>query len=104
MRLRALASALPLAFTLLVTTATAAPAAGASLSLLSAAAPDNTPRGPRIYLLPYPAGDTFDMCQGNNQGSHTLHGQYAWDFCMPIGTPVVASRAGTVKWVQQGFT
>jgi len=105
MQLRSLAAALPLALTLIFSTASPAPAAG-PVSVLSAAAPapDNAPRGPRIYKLPFPAGYSFTMCQGNNQGSHTGHGQYAWDFCMPIGTPVVASRGGTVKWIRQEFT
>lgn len=98
-------SALPLALSLMFATVSPAPAAG-PLSLLGATspAPDTTPRGPRIYKLPYPAGFTFTMCQGNDQGSHTEHGKYAWDFCMPMGTPVVASRAGTVKWIRQDFT
>jgi hypothetical protein len=97
-----------LAFVLAVCAAFAAvtPAPAATpLAVLSATAPvpDNTPRGPKIYKLPYPAGFTFTMCQGNNQGSHTGNGKYAWDFCMPIGTPVTASRGGTVKWVRQDF-
>jgi murein DD-endopeptidase MepM/ murein hydrolase activator NlpD len=104
MQLRSLAAALPLALSLLFTTVSPAPAAG-PLAILNAAAPapDSVARGPRIYKLPYPAGYTFTMCQGNNQGSHTQHGTYAWDFCMPIGTPVVASRGGTVKWIRQDF-
>jgi murein DD-endopeptidase MepM/ murein hydrolase activator NlpD len=104
MQLRSLASALPLALTLAFASVSPAPAAG-TLAVLSApgSAPD-VPRGPRIYKLPYPAGYSFTMCQGNNQGSHTGHGQYAWDFCMPIGTPVTASRGGAVKWIRQDFT
>jgi murein DD-endopeptidase MepM/ murein hydrolase activator NlpD len=102
MNLRPLASALPLALTIVFASAAPAPAAGA-LAVLSPAAPDAA-RGPRIYKLPYPAGFSFTMCQGNNQGSHVDHGRYAWDFCMPIGTPVTASRGGTVKWVRQDFT
>ncbi|HLG70816.1 MAG TPA: M23 family metallopeptidase [Chloroflexota bacterium] len=107
MKVRSLVSALPLALSLVAASAAPAPAAG-SLAIFGATAPapetDSTPRGPRIYKLPYPAGFTFTMCQGNNQGSHTENGKYAWDFCMPIGTPVVASRAGTVKMIRQDFT
>lgn len=103
MELRSLVSAIPLAFGLVLASAAPAPAAQ-PLAVLSPAAPDNTPRGPRIYKLPYPAGFTFTMCQGNNQGSHTENGKYAWDFCMPIGTPVVASRGGTVRMLRQEFT
>src|SRR5207247_1518663 len=46
-------------------------------------------------------GVSLRMCQGNNTGTHTGTGQYAWDFCMPIGTPVVASREGTVRAIRQ---
>ncbi|HLY65620.1 MAG TPA: M23 family metallopeptidase [Chloroflexota bacterium] len=93
---------MPLALSLIATTVLPAPAA-APTGISGAPAPD-VPRGPRIYKLPYPAGMSFTMCQGNNQGSHTEHGQYAWDFCMPIGTPVTASRGGTIKWIRQDFT
>jgi murein DD-endopeptidase MepM/ murein hydrolase activator NlpD len=43
------------------------------------------------------------VCQGNNHagGTHTGLAQFAWDFCMPIGTPVEAARSGTVKAVRQ---
>jgi len=104
MDFRSLAAALPLALVTVFASAVPAPAA-APLAVLSASAPaPDVPRGPRIYKLPYPAGMSFTMCQGNNQGSHTANGQYAWDFCMPIGTPATASRAGTVKWIRQDFT
>jgi hypothetical protein len=97
--------AFAVATSLIAASAMPAPAA-TSLAVLSAPAPapDTTPRGPRIYKLPYPAGFSFTMCQGNNQGSHTENGTYAWDFCMPIGTPVTASRAGTVTMIRQDFT
>jgi murein DD-endopeptidase MepM/ murein hydrolase activator NlpD len=60
-------------------------------------------RGPRIYKLPYPGGLSFDVCQGNNHagGTHTGAAAYAWDFCMDVGTPVVAARGGTVRAVRQ---
>jgi len=71
----------------------------------AAAVPTDVARGPRIYKLPYPQGMTFTMCEGNNQGeTHTGAGAYAWDFCMPLGTPVTASRGGTVRMIQQSFT
>src|SRR5258708_7789415 len=66
--------------------------------------PAPAPQGPRIYKLPYPGGSAFDVCQGNNHAgwTHVGLGAYAWDFCMPSGTPVVAARAGTVLAVRQG--
>ncbi len=104
MQTRTLASAFPLALSLLFASAAPAPAASPLAVLSAPASAPDVPRGPRIYKLPYPAGFTFTMCQGNNQGSHTGNGQYAWDFCMPIGTPLTASRGGTVKWIRQEFT
>ncbi|SRR5581483_9621867 len=105
MRLRSAVAALPLALSLLVTLSSPAPAASFNV-LGGPAAPalPDVPRGPRIYKLPFPAGMSFRMCQGNGEGTHVGHGLYAWDFCMPIGTPVTASRGGTVKWLRQDFS
>jgi murein DD-endopeptidase MepM/ murein hydrolase activator NlpD len=102
MRVRSLFSALPLALTLAFAMATPAPAAAPAHQ--SAGAYDAPLPGSRVYKLPFAQGTTFSMCQGHNQGSHTENGEYAWDFCMPIGTPVLAARGGTVKFVQQQFT
>jgi murein DD-endopeptidase MepM/ murein hydrolase activator NlpD len=102
MRLRSLLSALPLALSLAFTLASPAPAAVPSHQ--PAGSYDPPLPGSRVYKLPFALGVTFTMCQGHNQGSHTENGEYAWDFCMPIGTPVLASRGGTVKFVQQQFT
>jgi len=106
MRAPSILSSLSLALTLLFAGALPAPAASTFALRSAAPAPalPDVPRGPRIYQLPYPGGMTFTMCQGNNQGTHTDNGEFAWDYCMPIGTPVVASRAGTVKMIRQDFT
>ncbi len=59
-----------------------------------------------VYVLPYEPGRTFVVGQGNcSTGSHakgTLE-QYAYDFLMPIGTPVVAARDGIVLLVEERF-
>jgi len=49
------------------------------------------------YVLPFPAGESSWVIQGNNS-SHNHNGaqQYAWDFRRPCGSPVLASRDGTV--------
>ncbi|HKA90197.1 MAG TPA: M23 family metallopeptidase [Haliangiales bacterium] len=52
------------------------------------------------YYLPWARGVTYRCTQGNNQGSHTGAGAYAWDFGLPTSTPVWAARAGTVSLVQ----
>lgn len=50
------------------------------------------------YYLPYACGATFQCTQGNNTNfSHKGKEAYAWDFGMPIGTAVLASRGGTVS-------
>ena len=51
------------------------------------------------YILPFQAGETFKT--GLTNCSSSFHGtgradQYAYDFDMPIGTPFIAARAGTV--------
>lgn len=50
------------------------------------------------YLLPWPAGVTR-LCVQGNRGvvSHReADGEVAWDFAMPVGSPVVAARGGRV--------
>ena len=58
------------------------------------------------YVLPYPPGQGYRVLQGNcgsfshNSGSHQ---EYAYDFRMPIGSVVVAARAGQVDTVVERF-
>lgn len=54
------------------------------------------------YILPWQVGETYKVGQGNcTFGSHREDslGKYAYDFPMPLGTSIVASRAGTVVHV-----
>lgn len=58
------------------------------------------------YVLPYEVGTTHRVSQGNcSNGSHSpgTGDQYAYDFIMPIGTTLIASRAGTVTRIVQTF-
>lgn len=49
------------------------------------------------YTLPFEAGTSRWCVQGNRSTcSHRGNHKYSYDFWMPIGTPVVASRSGTV--------
>lgn len=54
-----------------------------------------------LLQAPWPCGDTFTVSQGND-GAHTHFGkeQYAWDFALPVGTPVLAAADGTVAMVR----
>ncbi|MBE9069816.1 M23 family metallopeptidase, partial [Leptolyngbya cf. ectocarpi LEGE 11479] len=56
------------------------------------------------YILPYPVGLSFVVGQGNcTDGSHSQDQKYAYDFDMPIGTEIIASRAGVVLAVEERF-
>jgi murein DD-endopeptidase MepM/ murein hydrolase activator NlpD len=48
-------------------------------------------------LLPFPAGRTFLVCQGNRGVvSHRDWEEFAYDFAMPVGSDVCAARGGVV--------
>lgn len=52
---------------------------------------------PTAYYLPLPCGMSSTITQGNNGGtSHTGTSAFAFDFSVPLGTPLVAIAAGTV--------
>jgi Peptidase family M23 len=54
-----------------------------------------------VYLLPYLAGQSYRVTQGyNGKFSHTGADQYAIDWDLPEGTPVVAARGGLVVKVK----
>jgi murein DD-endopeptidase MepM/ murein hydrolase activator NlpD len=52
------------------------------------------------YILPYPVGDSYRLMQGYcySKGGH--RNQLAYDFETPVGTPVIASRAGLVMEIR----
>jgi murein DD-endopeptidase MepM/ murein hydrolase activator NlpD len=55
-------------------------------------------------LLPFEAGDTAFVSQGNNgRFTHHGHSRYAFDFNVPIGTAVVAAAPGLVLQTQDRF-
>ena len=56
------------------------------------------------YVLPYPAGSSYYVSQANcSSGGHRGPYQYAYDFVMPVGTPVTAARAGVVAEIRMKF-
>jgi murein DD-endopeptidase MepM/ murein hydrolase activator NlpD len=55
-------------------------------------------------LLPFEAGDTAFVSQGNNgRFTHHGHSRYAFDFNVPIGTAIVAAAPGLVVQTQDRF-
>jgi murein DD-endopeptidase MepM/ murein hydrolase activator NlpD len=53
------------------------------------------------YILPYETGNSFVVSQGNcGDFSHTGTSKFAYDFNMPVGTGIIASRAGQVIGVK----
>jgi murein DD-endopeptidase MepM/ murein hydrolase activator NlpD len=56
------------------------------------------------YLLPFPVGDSARLIQGNNgPWGHTAHAAYAYDFIMPIGSPITAARGGRIVAVENRY-
>jgi murein DD-endopeptidase MepM/ murein hydrolase activator NlpD len=51
-------------------------------------------------LLPWAPNVAFYVTQGHNSGSHVGYGAWAWDFGLPVGTPVHAAHFGTVRAVK----
>ncbi|KFA87390.1 M23 family metallopeptidase [Archangium violaceum] len=47
--------------------------------------------------VPFACGRVFPVSQGHDTGSHLQNDTYAWDFRMPVGTPVVSAEDGTVR-------
>lgn len=57
------------------------------------------------YVLPYPAGESYRVSQGNcfAWGGHRGSYRYSYDFAMPIGALVTAARAGVVVETRTEF-
>lgn len=57
-----------------------------------------------VYLLPFPAGRSFAVSQGpRGTFTHKGESENAVDFDMPVGTPVLAARAGVVVDIERDF-
>ncbi len=75
-----------------------------ALALLTQGVPaqreaDGPPYNDSAYSLPWVAGEEHRVAQGNNSLAGTHQGQeaYAWDVSMPVGTLVLADRAGVIS-------
>ncbi len=47
--------------------------------------------------VPFGCGRVFPVSQGHDTGSHLQRDTWAWDFRMPVGTPIVAAADGEVR-------
>lgn len=57
------------------------------------------------YKVPFAVGATHEIAQGNcGPQSHAGSDKYAYDFVMPIGTAILAVRAGTVTEIEESKT
>jgi murein DD-endopeptidase MepM/ murein hydrolase activator NlpD len=67
--------------------------------------PNPLPVSGLIMQPPFPAGESYPISQGfNGKTTHIgADSQYAVDIVMPIGTPVLAARSGTVMDVEEDF-
>jgi murein DD-endopeptidase MepM/ murein hydrolase activator NlpD len=65
--------------------------------------PDVYPGG-KSNLLPWRAYERRLVAQGHNEGSHTGQFAWAWDFAMPVGTPVLAAHDGRVTFAKGDST
>jgi murein DD-endopeptidase MepM/ murein hydrolase activator NlpD len=52
---------------------------------------------PPTVEIPFGCGLAFPVSQTHNIGSHVQNDTWAWDFRMPVGTPVVAATDGYVR-------
>ncbi len=58
-----------------------------------------------LYRMPFGGHEPCEISQGNNgRFSHEGAHRYAFDFAMPIGTPILAARGGLVIRVTDGHT
>ncbi len=52
------------------------------------------------FKLPYTCGDSYTCSQGNNGSSHQGSQKYAYDFAMPRGTKLRATRGGVIAYAE----
>ena len=64
--------------------------------------PDDSGFDPAVFPLPLACGATRTVTQGNNTSfSHNGGSAYAFDFGLPLNTPMMAMRAGTVAYLNE---
>ena len=59
---------------------------------------------PPAFAVPFGCGLTFPVSQTHGYGSHVDNDTWAWDFRMPVGTPVTAAGDGIVRMARGDST
>ncbi len=54
--------------------------------------------------VPFACGRIYPVSQAHDTGSHKFNDTYAWDFRMPVGTPIVSARDGVVRMARGDST
>jgi len=54
-----------------------------------------------VYILPYSVGESFELVQSYCAPSNSHSNQLAYDFIMPIGVSIIASRSGIVRELRE---
>lgn len=58
-----------------------------------------------LFALPYPIGQSYTLLQGNcTSRTHSNELRYAFDFAMPIGSPVTAAFGGVINYVEENYS
>ena len=79
---------------------------GASVTIaIDLGSSTNAPDPEYSYGVPFGGSTARELVQGfGGAETHLASMHYSLDFAMPVGTPVLAAREGTVLLVQDGFT
>jgi len=79
---------------------------GASVTIaIDLGSSTNEPDDEYAYAVPFGGSEPRTLIQGfGGAGTHLASMHYSLDFAMPVGTPVLAAREGTVLLIQDGFT
>jgi hypothetical protein len=92
--------AIAIALTTLVVPARSLEAAAAAAVPVAPVAPETSAVA---YRLPFAAGQSIKVVQGwNTRYSHHGRSAFAYDFKLPVGTPVLAAAAGVVSYIHKG--
>lgn len=57
-----------------------------------------------VVGVPFGCGLSFEISQAHDTGSHLNNDTWAWDFRMPEGVPIVASRGGVIRMARGDST